>query len=101
MAQLHGSLDDTQYYALYKTAQGSQVYLTAASADGYIKMDTEDAEVTQFLMSEHEAIISIEDGIVRLVWFDYNRQKMFTLCANNVSESFLIALGEEFVKLLR
>lgn len=98
LIMINGSFDDSQYLALYEKSETTQVFFTANANDGYIQVDTEDAETQQFLISGREAYISTEDTSIRIVWFDPHLGKAFSVCATNSDESFVLTLAEEIIK---
>ena len=95
---LRGSFDVSQYVALYKKSESDQVLFTASENDGYVQIDTEDADTRQFLISGQEVYLSAEDTEIRIVWFNARLEKAFSVCVTNGDESFVIELAEEIIK---
>ena len=86
--------EDNLIYSYYENSNGDAVQFTMSYAIGEKKYDTEEADTTELVIGEYEAILIKKDGY-RLIWVDPFNEIIYTFSATNLEKSSIINICNE------
>ena len=80
--------EDSILFLAYQNPEGSYFMFQTLPAEGSLSIDTENAEAAEFLLNGMQAIqIRQEaDHTLRTIWVDPNRQRLFDVSSNGMTE---------------
>lgn len=88
--------------AIYENSDGKRFCFSSVSGDNWIAIDSENAQTSQqFQLCGFDAISVVKDGVVSLTWIDTDLNIVFTMIADNMTESEVITIGENLIALIR
>lgn len=81
--------EDSTLFLGYQDEAGHTLMIQTLPAAGSFSIDTEDAEATRFLLNGMQAIHirQEEDGMLRTIWIDPERQRLFDVSCNGLSDA--------------
>ena len=79
-----GSWEEGNLISDYGNGADKTVSLYVVSSGGINQTDTEDSSAIQFKLSGHDAILSVEESVVRVTWLDSSKEKVFTIISVNM-----------------
>lgn len=85
----------------YRDAAGKRFYCRTAPAHGWVAVDSEDAQTShQHQVCGYDAITVEKDGRVKLTWIHSDLGIVFSILADDMTESQLIAIGQQLIGLM-
>lgn len=91
---LAGEWGSPLFWAEYSNEEDAVFSFEVLTSDGNTHIDSEDANVIPTKLLGHDAKITKEGNQIQISWLDENLQKIFTIGANNVSETTVISCAE-------
>ena len=95
LVNIDGSLSEYSLIADYKKSTGETVSLLVISIGGNNQIDTEHADVSEFFLMGHEAVLSVEGSDIRITWINHDISKVFTVRTTNLSSDEAITISEK------
>ena len=100
LGEVYNKWDDFKSaYAIYDD-MGRSVYFSVAPAGGTLMLNTENAEVSQFLLKGYDAVITEIDQQVSLTWIDEELEVYFMLDTLHIEKEQTLAYAEAFIDTL-
>lgn len=88
--------------AIYENSDGKRFCFSSVSGDNWIAIDSENAEISQqHQLCGFDAITVVKDGVVSLTWIDTDLNVVFTMLADDMTESEVSTIGEHLIALIR
>lgn len=91
---IDNSWDFGRLSANYSDGADAEIFFSITPKKGTVQTDAEDASTKPFQLITHDALLTVEGNIIRLTWTDEEEARIFTLCATNLSEETVLAMGE-------
>lgn len=86
---------------IYENSKGKRLYCESVSGSGWVAIDSENAQISrQHKICGYDAITVIKDGTVNLTWMHSNLGIVFTIITDDMSETEIIAIGEQLIELI-
>ena len=99
LVNLVGSWEEDCLSADYVNGDNSSISLFVIPSGGSYQIDTEAALTTQCEVAGHNAVLSTEENMVRVMWSDKHVSKTFAICATNISGELVMVFAESLAKL--
>ena len=97
LTEVSNNWDMGMVFASYSSDNGNNIDFSVEPAQSVALIDKEDAQVNHFSINDCEAYLSSEGDEIRLIWLDGTSEKMFSLCANKVSEEDILSIAERII----
>lgn len=98
LTSLSGSVEGGDLLAIYKHGDNADIALFADYSFGNIRLDGEDATITEIEIAGHAGQMYAEGDRVNLAWLDENIDRIFVICTQNIAEEAVMQVAEEFAR---
>lgn len=89
----------TDMVAIYENSNSERICFSAVPGEHWIAIDSENAQIShQHEICGYDAITVVKDGAVSLTWIHKELTTVFTLMADNMSDSEIVAIAEQLIR---